>query len=294
MFWSGEEASAVLAVSGIGMTAYLISSGEKKERWLPLFYFSLMGLLQVLTYLYVDHCILPMNKALTFLGYIHIAFQPIFINMAAMCFIPEEIKHKISTYVYAMCWIGVGCYMLKAYPFSNTYICLVGQEAFCGHWPCTYQGNWHLAWQWPLSNLGSSSPWIDVPPKEYITGEEARTYMVKGNWEYAWQWLRDTLGTEPLFVLKPHIYLLGLHVQTYILCGFILPLLYGSWRMILFVFVFGAVMASLSIIHINEFPAIFSLYSIPVYIAIVKSPLRKYLFVKNWVFYKHILRLVKH
>ncbi|MEI6095260.1 MAG: DUF5765 domain-containing protein, partial [Gammaproteobacteria bacterium] len=38
----------------------------------------------------------------------HIAFQPFFINMLAMYFIPEEVKHKIARYVYGACWIGVG------------------------------------------------------------------------------------------------------------------------------------------------------------------------------------------
>ena len=293
MPWTGG-ASAVLAASGVGITAYLIRKGSKKALWLPLFYFTLMEALQAVTYLYINQCISPINKGLTFLAYIHIAFQPFFINMLAMNFIPEEVKSKIARYVYGACWIGAGFYMLKAYPFSNTYSCIVGQEAFCGHWACAFKGHWHLAWQWPLNTLGSSSPWIDVPPKEYITGVEARSYLFKGNWEYLWQWLRDALGSQPLLILTPHKYLLGLHTQTYIFCGFILPILYGSWRIILVTFLCGFLMASFSTDNINEFSAIWGLYFWGICFAIALLPARKYLYVKNWVFNKPILRLVKN
>ena len=105
MCWS-SGASAVLAVSGLGMTGYLIKTGEKKELWITFLYFSLMALLQVSAYSYINQCANPMNKLHTFLGYAHIAFQPFFINMAAMCFIPEIVKNKISSYVYGICWIG--------------------------------------------------------------------------------------------------------------------------------------------------------------------------------------------
>lgn len=119
MCWSGE-ASGVLAAAGFGMTAYLYHSGEKKALWLTLFYFTLMELLQALTYIYINQCNVPMNKILTFLGYIHLAFQPFFINMVGMYFIPKDIKEKISKYVYACCWITVGCFLLKAYPYYRS------------------------------------------------------------------------------------------------------------------------------------------------------------------------------
>ncbi|MEI6095259.1 MAG: hypothetical protein WCR08_07355 [Gammaproteobacteria bacterium] len=50
MPWTGG-ASAVLAASGVGITAYLIKKGSKKGLWLPLFYFTLLEALQAVTYL---------------------------------------------------------------------------------------------------------------------------------------------------------------------------------------------------------------------------------------------------
>lgn len=292
MLWTGS-ASALVATTGIVITAYLVKKGGLKALWLPLFYFSLLEALQAFTYLYINQCTSPVNKGLTFLAYIHIAFQPFFINMLAMNFIPEDVRNKVARYVYGACWIGAGLYMLKAYPFSNTYLCIVGKEAFCGHWPCAFKGQWHLAWQWPLNTIGSSSPWIDVPPKEYVTGLEARNYLFKGNWEFVWQWCRNVFGTQPLFMSMPHNYLLGLHTQTYIFCGFVLPILYGSWRFIGFIFLFGSITASFSTSNINEFSAIWGLYFLALCALIAVLPVRKYLYVKNWMFYKPILKFIK-
>ncbi|MCD4674684.1 MAG: DUF5765 domain-containing protein [Desulfobacula sp.] len=95
MCWSGE-ASAVLATIGLGSTVYMAVKKEKKELWVPLGYFTLMELLQAVTYSYIDQCDNPVNQVLTLLGFIHISFQPFFINMVSMYFIPERIRKKIS------------------------------------------------------------------------------------------------------------------------------------------------------------------------------------------------------
>ena len=47
MCWSGE-ASATLATIGLTSTAYVAWKGEKKALWIPLGYFSLMELLQLI------------------------------------------------------------------------------------------------------------------------------------------------------------------------------------------------------------------------------------------------------
>lgn len=244
MCWSAQ-ASTVLAVSGMGMTAYLIKKGEKKELWLPLFYFTLMGLLQVVTYSYIHHCTMPMNKVHTFLGYAHIAFQPFFVNMAAMCFIPEAIKNKISPYVYAMCWIGIVPFMIYAYPFFDTSLCTIGKETMCVPFACSFKENWHIAWLGSLSNL-SSQLWV---------------------------------------TLSNNLPSLGVHAQIYLLNGFVLPIMYGSWRIILATLLFVPFIAYCSTNNIQSLPAIWCLYSVGLCCTLVKSPIRKYLYVYNWPLY---------
>ena len=154
MCWSGE-ASGVLAVAGLGTAVYVYSKGESKELWIPLVYFALMELLQAFTYVYIDECSLPQNQMLTMLGYLHIAFQPFFVNMVAMYFIPESVKLKIRTVVYSLCAVSSIAIMFKMYPFAWAGVCKIGVEGFCGPQICSVSGAWHIAWQIPLNGLMS-------------------------------------------------------------------------------------------------------------------------------------------
>ncbi len=162
MCWSGE-ASGVLATIGLGTAAYVAHKGETKELWIPLTYFALMELLQAATYIYIDQCSSAQNQILTLFGYIHIAFQPFFVNMVAMHFIPEKTKEKISTTVYSICAIGALAMLVKMYPFAWAGLCNIGNEAFCGPAVCSVSGDWHIAWQFPLNGILSE-------PMDYFLG----------------------------------------------------------------------------------------------------------------------------
>ena len=155
MCWSGE-ASGVLAVAGLSTAAYVaLKQGESKELWIPLTYFALMELLQAATYVYIDLCDNPNNQILTLLGYLHVAFQPFFVNMVAMYFIPVSVKLKIRTAVYTICAIGTVAMLIKMYPFAWAGNCNIGVEGFCGPSVCSTSGSWHIAWQMPLNGLMS-------------------------------------------------------------------------------------------------------------------------------------------
>lgn len=154
MCWSGE-ASGVLAVAGLTTAAYVAWKGESKELWVPLTYFALMELLQAVTYIYIDLCDNPNNQILTFLGYLHVAFQPFFVNMVAMYFIPAEVKQKIYVFVYSVCTLSTILMMIKMYPFAWAGKCIIGTEGFCGPAVCSVSGAWHIAWQMPLNGLMS-------------------------------------------------------------------------------------------------------------------------------------------
>jgi hypothetical protein len=225
----------------MGATVYLAKKGEARELWMPLGYFALMELLQAFTYTRIGQCSLASNKAMTLLGYIHVMFQPFFVNMIAMHFIPESIKRKIAAYVYGLCGAGVALFTLKLLDLPGTGLCHVGAEPFCGAVSCSMNGNWHIAWQLPLNDLLS----------EALAGE----------------WIR------------------GLHSYTYLGLGFALPVLYGSWRFTLVTFLLGPFIALLSTDNVNEFPAVWCLYSIALCLTVIKSPIRRYLRVSNWIFY---------
>ncbi len=248
MCWSGE-ASGILATIGISTALFIAKKGESKELWVPLLYFALMELLQAVTYIYIGQCGNIINKSLTSLGYIHIMFQPFFVNMIAMYFIPTSIKQKISPYVYSICGVAVIAFAVKWYPFSWTSLCLVGHETFCGPYACSMKGSWHIAWQLPLNNI-LSTPLISH-------------------------------------------YVVGLQAYTYLLVGFVMPLIYGSWRFIVLTFLLGPFISELSTNNLNEFPAIWCLFSIALCLTAIKSPLRQYLHVQTFFFYpKKIILLL--
>lgn len=248
MCWSGG-ASTVLALTGLGMSAYFIKTGERKEFCLALFYFSLMEVLQLASYSYINQCAMPMSKIHTVLGYIHIAFQPMFINMVALCFIPDAVRHKIAPYVYCLCWITVVPFMLKAYPFSDTSLCTVGQGTICVPFACAYKENWQIGGIWSLSNL-TSQLWI---------------------------------------VLSKDLQFLGVQAKLYLLTGLVLPIVYGSWRIILATVLLIPGVAYIGMSHLSELPALWCLYSIAFCCTLMQTPIRKYLHVYRWPFYQYIL-----
>ncbi len=242
MCWSGE-ASAVLAVSGLATAGYVAYKREAKELWIPLTYFALMELLQAFTYAYIDQCDNPTNQILTLLGYIHIAFQPFFVNMVAMYFIPESVKLKIRTLAYSLCSIAAIAMLIKMYPFSWAGTCLIGEEGFCGTQICSISGDWHIAWQMPLNGLMS--------------------YPV--SWLPGFDW--------------------GLHAFAYILVTFYMPLIYGSWRFVIFHYLIGPLISDIVTDDPNEYAAVWCLFSIALCVSVIKTPIRKYLHVTRWFFY---------
>jgi hypothetical protein len=152
MCWSGE-ASAVLATIGFASTAYVAFRGEDRGLWIPLAYFSLMEMLQAVTYTVIDRCDLPMNQVLTLLGVIHISFQPFFINMFSMHFIHQEKRIKISPWVYTVCFAGTIMFLLRQYPFAWAGMCTLNYHVLCGEKLCSVHGSWHIAWEIPLNGL---------------------------------------------------------------------------------------------------------------------------------------------
>ncbi len=237
MCWSGE-ASAVLAVTGFASTAYFYKKGESKVLCAALAYFSLMELLQAYTYTVIDECFNPNNQIATFLGYMHIAFQPFFVNAVAMHFIPENWRKRIAPWVYSLCFAAAVIFMMRIYPFEwmtycydKSYQFLVGtgirfNMPFCGESICSTSGDWHIAWAIPANG--------------------------------------------------------SIHMaNAYVCAAFLLPLLYGSWKLVLYHFLTGPLLAFLTTSNTNEWAAVWCLYSIGLLLLLIKTPIRHSLHVRS-------------
>jgi hypothetical protein len=236
MCWSGE-ASTVLASIGIAGTVYAAIRKEPPVLWMSLGYFSLMEALQAFTYTVLNQCDSPANQVATLLGYLHIVFQPFFINAASMYFIDKDVARKIQIPIYTLCFISSIVMLIQLYPFDWAGACQQGRM-MCGPHLCSVSGNWHLAWNVPVNGIG--------------------------NW-----------------FIENHVHPLNGYIS-YAIVGFALPFLYGSWRFTLYHFLLGPTLAKLLTSNINEAPAVWCLLSIGLLLIVVKSPLRKFMFVKSW------------
>ena len=60
----------------------------------------------------------PANQIATFLGYVHIAFQPFFGNALFMHFIPLDVRRSVQTSVYIICTLSMLFMLVQLYPFD--------------------------------------------------------------------------------------------------------------------------------------------------------------------------------
>ena len=138
MCWSGE-ASFVLATVGFSGAYYSHRKGHDSFRWMPLAYFSVMETLQGITYSYIDQCGQTANATLTYLSYIHICFQPFFVNMFAMSWLKKEAR-KCLWWVWPICAFTTIVMLLMLTSFSLWGKCDLGLQLLCGVDVCSYHG----------------------------------------------------------------------------------------------------------------------------------------------------------
>ena len=237
MCWSGE-ASIVLSSVGILSTAYAAYKKEPTVLWVCLGYFTLMEVLQAYTYSVIGQCSDPSNQVATLLGYLHIAFQPFFINAVSLHFINQQVARRISVGVYTVCFIATIMRLIEVYPFTWAGHCspLI---PMCAELLCSVHGTWHIAWDLPITGINAHFSW-------------------------------------------------------YIVAAFVLPLVYGSWRFTLYHILAGPLLAYATTQNMNEWPAVWCLFSIGFILIVIKTPIRKMLYVRHTWMDRFILDPNKH
>ncbi len=182
MCWSGE-ASTALASVGIAGAAYAAYKKEPFSLWGTLAYFASMEALQAYTYTVINQCALPANQIATILGYLHIAFQPFFINAISMYFLPDRVVERIYKPVYLLCFGSAIFMMLQLYPFEWAGSCNPAR-ALCATRLCSVSGNWHIAWDVPANGIGN---WTF---DHYLTGYFTYSFvafvlpLIYGSWRF--------------------------------------------------------------------------------------------------------------
>ncbi len=187
MCWSAPV-SLALGTAGMATAMHARKNGETSDYTLPLAYFSAMEFLQFFSYFYIGECSLSANTWLTTLSYIHIAFQPLFMNIFFMYWLPVRIKERIRYYVYAVCLVLASLTLIKLIPWHPSALCEIGQT-LCGPAMCTVPGTWHLAW---------SVPYYNWPvPFDAITYYMIGTFLIPLLYG-AWRSVVTTIVTGPL------------------------------------------------------------------------------------------------
>ena len=151
MCWS-ESASVGMVGLGAGAAAVAAYRGQPPAIYLTLLYFTLMEALQAAGYRVVDDCGSSANQSITLLSYLHIAFQPFFINAFAMELVPVAVKKRLKRGVYGLCGLSAASMLLQLAPLDFAGSCRPGSP-LCAESLCLVSGNWHIAWNIPYNGL---------------------------------------------------------------------------------------------------------------------------------------------
>jgi len=113
--------------------------------------FAAMETLQALQYIWIEQCDHPMNKVLTLLGFVHLAFQPFFTNLYLGAFMNKAQKRYLPL-ILTMCVFAGVMMCNRMWMTTGDHMCTKGIESMCGMKTCTFNGHTHLAWQMPLQH----------------------------------------------------------------------------------------------------------------------------------------------
>jgi hypothetical protein len=171
---------------GAAATALAIHRRQPRALTVAMAYFTVMEALQWAGYGVADQCADPANRTITLLSYLHIAFQPFFINAVALELVPPPVKAAVRRRVYALCAAATAVMLAQLVPSEGLGPCRPG-DPLCGAALCLVRGDWHIAWNVPYNGL--------MVPLESVagTGFGLPTYVlavfvmpvVYGAWRFA-------------------------------------------------------------------------------------------------------------
>ena len=149
MCW-GLPASIVMTAAG----TIAVAATARRPLAVPVTigYFTLMEALQAVGYLRLDECGNALNQLDALLSYLHIVFQPFFINAFAMALVPTLVRPRTRVVVYSVCAACAVVMLVQLFPLTWAGVCRPG-SSLCGPALCTVSGEWHIGWEVPFNGL---------------------------------------------------------------------------------------------------------------------------------------------
>lgn len=130
-----------LAIGLTGLSAGIYFFNKNVYAGIGIFYFGLMEILQHFQYKVINQCDNQYNKFLTYLGYIHICFQPLFFNIWLFAFTDKP----NFNFLYLSFFAGL-LLMSRIFFVKDDELCDGKNEPLCGKRTCAFSGNRHIAW----------------------------------------------------------------------------------------------------------------------------------------------------
>jgi hypothetical protein len=131
------------------------------------FWFALMEALQYVQYLVINQCSNEINRIFTGLGWVHIAFQPFFSNLALSALDKLNLeKQRSATWRFVLDFCAAGGFLMSLrwlipaiFPASVAHeagktlyleLCTTRDEGICSTQTCATTGIWHIRWDFLL------------------------------------------------------------------------------------------------------------------------------------------------
>lgn len=144
-----ETISLVIGITGILASIYFYHKNIYAS--IGIGYFALMEILQFFQYRVINQCNSDYNKFLTNLGYIHICFQPLFVNVWLFAFTEKP----QFVFLYMAFFAGL-LLASRLFFVRDNELCDNKNEPLCGKVTCAMSGKRHIAWNLRLRAPGKN------------------------------------------------------------------------------------------------------------------------------------------
>jgi hypothetical protein len=134
-----ENISLIFGILGILTSMYFYKKNIYAS--IGICYFAIMEILQYFQYRVINQCDNNYNIFLTYIGYIHICFQPLFFNLWLFAFIKNP-----NFIILYMCFFTGLLLTSRLFFVKDVELCDTNNEPLCSNKTCTVSGEKHIAW----------------------------------------------------------------------------------------------------------------------------------------------------